>query len=108
MTNVIQVNGDQPIRNRGGELPHGLRDLYVRALKTLSVPDAEVVGEFSLTPLQSGRRTSRSSSPATTSTRSSRRSVDDPDREAVNDSPVRDEVDLMGTDLQRRVPLPQP
>ena len=53
-------------------LTYGLRDLYVRALKALSVADAEVVSLRVLSPSPSGRRTSRSLCPATTNTRSNR------------------------------------
>ena len=78
-------------------LTYGLRDLYVRALKALSVADAEVVALRVLSQSVAKRKKNFSFALSSDDEYKIKSLKRDPGREAAIVRAVRDEVDLMGT-----------
>ena len=78
-------------------LTFGLRDLYVRALKALSVADAEVVGLRVLSRSVAKRKKNFSFALSSDDVYKIKSPKRDPEREAAIGRAVRAEIDLMGT-----------
>jgi hypothetical protein len=97
MTNVIQAAINQYETAVKNYLTFGLRDLYVRALKALSVADAEVVGLRVLSRSVAKRKGNFSFALSSDDEYKIKSPKRDPVREAAIARAVRVEVDLMGT-----------
>ena len=97
MGNVIKAGINQYVTAVENFLTYGLRDLYVRALKALSVADAEVVALRVLSQSVAKRKKNFSFVLTSDDEYKIKSSKRDPDREAAIVRAVRDEVDLMGT-----------
>ena len=97
MTNVIQAGINQYVTAVENFLTYGLRDLYVRALKALSVADAEVVALRVLSQSVAKRKKNFSFVLTSDDEYKIKSPKNDPMREAAIVRSVGDEVDLMGT-----------